>query len=296
MTPGECEAALRNACPGFSFALARPVREPGWDFHTFTVETGTVEGDWIFRFPRNEIVARALEREFALLPALAARLPVHIPRYEHRGEWKGFPFGGYRFVDGSPLEPGALTVPAIARQLGTTLRALHAFPLELAKARLGIEDPVAMWRDEHRVILEDVRGRAWPLLPAELHHASANVLEMVSSILDSPPALTLVHRDLGLVHVLGEGGQVTGIIDWSDASIGDPSIDFAAIMAAASPGGIESLFHHYHAPVDAGFRERARTWWQLAPFHDILHALDTTDPPLLAEGIAGLERRIIGAA
>lgn len=292
MTPGYCETALRNACPGFSFALAKPVTVQGWDFHTFLVETGTVEGDWVFRFPRNETAARAIEREFALLPALAARLPLHIPRYEHRGDWDGLPFGGYRYVDGLPLEPGALTVPSIAKQLGEALHALHAFPLELAKARLGIIDPVSDWREEHHAFLGDARQRAFPLLSAQLQAAASRLFETVDAILESPPALTLVHRDLGLVHILGEGDHITGIIDWSDASIGDPAIDFAAIMSSAPASTVELLLQHYGTPVDANFRARARTWWQLAPFHDILHALDTTDPPLLAEGIAGVQRRI----
>ena len=293
MTPGECEAALRNALPGLSFALVRPVPAPGWDFHVFVVEAGTVEGDWVFRFPRNETAASALEHEFALLPTLAARLPVHIPRYEHRGEWNGHPFGGYRYVDGLPLEPGALTVPVIAQQLGAALHALHAFPPELAKARLGISDPIAVWRDETRDFIADVRARALPLLPTALQEPAASLFERVEAMLELPPALTLVHRDLGLVHVLGESDHITGIIDWSDASIGDPAIDFAAIMASAPASAVELLLQHYVAPVDDNFRDRARTWWQLAPAHDILHALDTADPPLLAEGIAGLERRLL---
>lgn len=292
MTPGECEAALRNTLPGFSFALVRPVSTPGWDFHAFVVETGTVEGDWVFRFPRNETTAHALEREFALLPALAARLPVHIPRYEHRGDWNGHPFGGYRYVDGLPLEPGTLTVPAIAKQLGTALHALHAFPFELAKARLGIDDPLAAWRDETREFLEDVRVRAMPLLPAPLQEPAASLLERVESILETPPALALVHRDLGLVHVLGEGDHITGVIDWSDASIGDPAIDFAAIMSSAGECCIDELLPHYNPRTVEDFRDRVRAWWQLAPFHDILHALDTADPQILAEGIAGVERRL----
>jgi aminoglycoside 2''-phosphotransferase len=256
------------------------------------VETSTVEGDWVFRFPRNETAARAIEREFALLPALAARLPLHIPRYEHRSEWSGFPFGGYRYVDGLPVEPGALTVPSIAKQLGVALHALHAFPLELAKARLGIDDPVAAWRTNELTFLAEVRERALPLLSPAVQESANRLLAAVDAVLAKPPALTLVHRDLGLVHILGEGDRITGIIDWSDASIGDPAIDFAAIMSGASVAAIDLLLGYYAPAVDDAFRGRARTWWQLAPFHDILHALDTADPQILAEGIAGVETRL----
>jgi len=43
-----------------------------------------------------------------------------------------------------------------------------------------------------------------------------------------PPISVLVHGDFYAGHILvDKKGQITGIIDWSEAKVNDPSIDFA---------------------------------------------------------------------
>ena len=46
----------------------------GWDYAVFRVD-----GEWAFRFPRREMVIPGTEREIAVLPALAERLPIGVP-------------------------------------------------------------------------------------------------------------------------------------------------------------------------------------------------------------------------
>ena len=58
----------------------------------------------------------------------------------------------------------------------------------------------------------------------------------------------LAHADLRAEHILEAAGRITGVIDWSDAAVTDPALDFAAstrlrrgLLAAAldAYGGIE---------------------------------------------------------
>src|SRR5436309_124367 len=49
----------------------------GYDFKVLLVDD-----EWVFRFARRQGVVAALETEVALLPALAAALPVAVPRFE----------------------------------------------------------------------------------------------------------------------------------------------------------------------------------------------------------------------
>src|SRR5262249_36348519 len=46
----------------------------GWDYTVFRVDR-----EWAFRFPRREVVVPGTEREIAVLPVLAKRLPVGVP-------------------------------------------------------------------------------------------------------------------------------------------------------------------------------------------------------------------------
>lgn len=46
----------------------------GWDNTVFLVG-----GDWVFRFPRRQMAIPGVEREIAVLPVLAPRLPLPVP-------------------------------------------------------------------------------------------------------------------------------------------------------------------------------------------------------------------------
>jgi aminoglycoside phosphotransferase (APT) family kinase protein len=43
-----------------------------------------------------------------------------------------------------------------------------------------------------------------------------------------------VHGDFGSNNVLADGEHITGVVDWSEAMIGDPLYDVANIFSGAS--------------------------------------------------------------
>jgi hygromycin-B 4-O-kinase len=75
--------------------------------------------------------------------------------------------------------------------------------------------------------------------PAEWRRVcGGNVPERITHLLDRASTLAgqcpetrgLVHGDFGSNNVLAEGGRVTGVIDWSEAMVGDPLYDTANIF------------------------------------------------------------------
>lgn len=48
------------------------------------------------------------------------------------------------------------------------------------------------------------------------------------------PANTVIHADLGPEHVLKRDGRVSGVIDWTDVSVGDPARDLAWLLHGTS--------------------------------------------------------------
>ena len=77
-----------------------------------------VDDEWVFRFPRRSGVEEALEVEIALLPTLAAALPVDVPSFEYIS--RDPLFVGYRLIRGEPL------VDEDADGVRAVLDALHA--------------------------------------------------------------------------------------------------------------------------------------------------------------------------
>lgn len=55
-----------------------------------------------------------------------------------------------------------------------------------------------------------------------------------------------MHGDLYAGHTLvGASGRVTGIIDWTEAEVSDPSIDFTGHLLGFGAYGLEALIAEY---------------------------------------------------
>ena len=251
-----------------------------------------VNGTWMFRVPRRPENEVALRREAALLPELAPTLPVAVPRFEYLWEGEAPPriVVGYRRIPGTGLTAAGLAGPrgaAAIRPLAGFLRALHAFPLDRA-ARLGFDviDPKG-WRSEYEATFRWIRTEAFPRLTARERDWTTRRFE---GYLDEPRnfrfAPALLHRDLEAQHVLvlRASGRVTGVIDWGDASVGDPAFDFAGLLRDLGAGPTRRILRAYGGPRDAGALARAGFYADLHPFYAIIYGRQLDRPDWVREG------------
>jgi aminoglycoside phosphotransferase (APT) family kinase protein len=268
---------LRAEIPTLDLRDARTVGD-GWD--SFVVEVG---GN-VFRFPRRPEVETWLEREAALLPELAPTLPVAVPHFAHVGR-AGVPYVGYRKIEGLPAVSGI--DECTGEDLGLFLVALHAFPVDRAR-ELGVPcfEP-REWRGRLHRFVSALRARVVPLLePGERERAEALFARVER--LEFVPAL--VHADLGPEHVLCRGGRVVGVIDWSDARVGDPAIDLAWCLHG-TPDAVASAVARVYG-VDEALRERALFYHCLGPWHEVVHGLDTGEQRFVRSGLDGVRTRL----
>ena len=68
-----------------------------------------------------------------------------------------------------------------------------------------------------------------------------------------------VHGDLQVDHVFVAGDEITGIIDWSEASQGDALFDLAT-LTLGHPEHLDDVVAGYGTDVD---RDIIRAWWSL---------------------------------
>lgn len=98
----------------------------GWDNAAWLLNE-----EWVFRFPRHTGAAALLDRELAVLPELARRLPLPIPVPVFVGRPAGdypWSFFGARLIPGCELAEVELSEEervGIAHQVGALLRRLH---------------------------------------------------------------------------------------------------------------------------------------------------------------------------
>jgi aminoglycoside phosphotransferase (APT) family kinase protein len=271
-------ALLWRHFPALEFRDVRVV-EDGWDSLVLDLD-----GEWIVRFPRRPEVEQWMEREIALLPELAARLPVEIPRFDLIAR-NGVVCVGYRKIAGSPArnDLGART----GDDLGCFLSSLHRFPVDRARA-LGVPcfDPAA-WRERFRSLCADFRRRVFPLLRSSERKRAETVFARVEK-LDFVPVL--IHADLGPEHVLCRGCRVVGVIDWSDARVGDAALDLTWCLNGTPPEVAHAVARTYG--VDAGLRERSLFYHRLGPWYEVVYGFETGQKRFVASGVEGVRARL----
>ncbi|HKN98224.1 MAG TPA: phosphotransferase [Pseudonocardiaceae bacterium] len=252
----------------------------GWGSFTFLVG-----GDHILRFARNADVAAAHRREAALLPKLAAGVSFRVPEPDFFGSW-----GEGRTCIGYPLIEGrGLTEADGWRALAGVLRELHSFPVEVARSVLDRAGTVAEWRSGYRTLWADVESLVLPALDADLAGAvAAEFAAVLAGDWDFQPVL--VHGDLAPEHVLvDDSGRVVGLIDFEDAAVGDPAIDFAGLLPLLGADRLDQLIADYGRPVDS---ERLRHYWRLAPVHDLRFGLTSGHRAITAAATEEVRRRL----
>ena len=230
----------------------------GWQFDAYLTADG-----WVFRFPRRAWCEDlfASERLVHQLVAPLLEPEIAIPKVELMGApAQGFPykFAGHRFITGVPantLDPSV--EPTFARGIGEALSIIHSIPKEEALAagvrELEMDDGRIEWLKRGLQHASGLRGLEPEIEPA------LNWIEQVAL----PPTqyegpLRFIHHDLSPEHLIVnlKTGQLVGILDWTDAILGDAARDFAALVTFHGWRFAEEVLRNYHAPIDSEFRER----------------------------------------
>jgi aminoglycoside phosphotransferase (APT) family kinase protein len=84
------------------------------------------------------------------------------------------------------------------------------------------------------------------------------------------------HNDLGIEHVLVDphSGQVTGVIDWSDAALCDRASDFGLVLRDLGAGALHAALARYTRG-GACIHARARFYARCAVIEDLAYGLDS---------------------
>lgn len=247
--------------------------EDGWDSLVLDVD-----GEWIVRAPRRPEVREWLEMEVRLLPEVAPTLPVPIPHFERVTAGAV----AYRKLPGAPVDASR---PELGAQTGRFLAGLHAFPVERAR-ELGVPEPP--WRETYRRLTREVLEAA-DVGPA----AEAMVDDFLGEDANFAFTPTLIHGDLGPEHLLSAGDELTGVIDWGDARIGDPAYDFSWLLHGAPPPFADAVLAEY-GPTERTFRDRALFFHRLVPWHELHYGLHFDRPEFVESGLAGIRSRLPG--
>lgn len=215
---------------------------------------------WILRVPRREDVQPKIDREARILDFVKRHLPVHVPDWQIRAsDLIAYPMLTDQMALTFNPETYAVTwnidqsSPRYTESLGKVLAALHAVPVDSAK-HAGI--PVLSPDEARGKMLHDLELVKKEVgISYELERRCRTWLENDHLW---PTFSVLTHGDLYAGHVTAKpDGEITGVIDWTEAEVSDPGIDFSGHLAAFNPESLAQLIASYE-------RAGGRTWPGLA--------------------------------
>ena len=200
------------------------------------------------------------EREFKTLALLQKH---HIPApkpllLDTSGALLGSPGIVTSFVDGQQIIRPANQAAWVV-EMAQTLAHIHTITLSAAEMDFLLdsnEEVVWFLRNDNakEKMCEHPDGRsAWQA-----------VQDLLPTIQPVPP--TLVHIDYWLGNILWQDGCITAVLDWEEASFGDPGYDVAYLRLELAMLGTEQLAHAFlEAYVQASGRPVANlAFWELA--------------------------------
>ena len=251
--------------------------------------------DWVLRIPRRPDVMGRAAVEGRLLNVLAPHLDVRVPDWRITAE----DLIAYPLLPG---EPG-LTVSAdgevewaidmsslpYADSLGTLVGRLHGMdPEEAARTGIEVRSPDEV-RDGWRTDLGRV-AEGFTIAPALRERWEAWIGE------DSywPDHSVLTHGELYPGHTLVVGEQISAVLDWTTAAVGDPARDLMFQRASAPAEAFEATLESYAA---AGGRpwprigEHCAEMYSASPLAYGLFALETGQEEHRQAAAAALDPR-----
>lgn len=214
---------------------------------------------WIVRAPRRADVAAGAAVEARVLAAVRDTLPVAVPDWRIADDVIAYPRLSCTPVvtleNGAPVWNGvdpAAPARSFLTAIGSTLAALQRVTDARLPARTISEE-----RAECARIVQRSRELIDP--PASI---TARWQRWIDDDSMWPTHVALSHGDMHPGHLLlDESGALCGILDWTEARVGDPGIDFAMMLRCFGRASLDTI-------VEA-FAANGGTMWQRVIDHAV---------------------------
>jgi aminoglycoside 2''-phosphotransferase len=245
----------------------------GWDNDILILNNEVV-----FRFPKSKGVAEKVQDEVALVSQLLLKKPlVQIPRYESVYLDEEFRGVKYDYIDGESLSDYEV-INYIKTQnaeiLGDFLTKLHSIDLSKLKGTKKVPiHTMEYWED----LFNSVEAFVFPYLKQSQKTEINNLFKsFFHNSIFTTSKKRLIHGDLTIANILfqKDKGLVNGIIDFTDAQVGDPAFDFAGLYWSFGPDFTTDVLSYYQVKDKESILNRVQSFYGLQPiFHNLLYAI-----------------------
>ncbi|MGR5989747.1 phosphotransferase family protein [Bacillus paranthracis] len=254
-----------------------------------------VNDNIVFRFPKYEKGIQKLRIETQLLEKIRPFITLQIPNPSYQGfpnEVPGKVFAGYEMIEGDPFWENVFTeindekqLQKLAYTLARFLKELHEIPLSTFEGIMQC-DSTDMY-SEINSLYSQLKEHVYPFMRNVARKEVSTSFELYlneSSHFNFTPSL--VHGDFGMTNILYSATKknISGVIDFGGASIGDPAYDFAGILASYGEEFLQ-LFEAYYPNLEA-VKERMYFYKSTFALQEALFGVLNNDKKAFEAGIA----------
>ena len=249
-----------------------------------------VNNAFVFRFARYVSSIDTLKREVMILQHLQPFLTIAIPQpdFVHLDVSNvRASFIRYPLIAGHPLGPDAFEVidrpdvlDRLACQLAGFLRELHnASPL----VDLPIADGLNRWEQMYEKV------QNWLFIymrPDAREQVQRHFTQFLGQNEQLPFTPALRHGDFGLGNIVHNPTtyQVTGVVDFGSAGLGDPATDLAGVLAGCGEPFLQRVLYYY--PEAQSMLTRIHFYCGTFALQEALFGLDNNDEEAFTGGMA----------
>ncbi|PLR96869.1 phosphotransferase [Bacillus sp. T33-2] len=266
--------------------------QQGWDN-----DIVIINDELVFRFPKNEEIAKKLITEKLLLDILSEKTPViALPVYKLiNADQEKLICTYHEYIPGNPLTAdhfGKFDTDEAAKLLADFLSKLHSIDSSDAQmAGLSTIHTKTYWSEFHLSIKDEI----YPFLSASHQLDMDRIFEdyfasISAQTIDNRP----IHGDLTGANIIYNTNEnkLSGVIDFTDAQIGDPAFDFAGFYWDFGPAFTQKVLSYYGgSEPSSSLFGRVQSFYGLQPvFHEWLYCIRNGLKVDLDSGMLKLKR------
>ena len=288
---------IKEALPNLSIHSYKQ-NEEGWDNVAVIIND-----ELLFRFPRKQEYAMRIPLEKELCTLLSCSLhEIEVPQYHllYRNDADAVPLCSYyTLIHGEPLKTDIVIkledkeLKTIILQLATFLAILHSIPLKQGTTLgFSVEKTLTYWKELQTKLNQYVTNSLTSLQKSSLNRLFENFFTCINT---STFQNTIIHADFTHHHILfnKQNKNISGVIDFGDAQIGDPAFDFAGLFYDFGREFTTSVYEQYSTLIshdDPLLIHRITSFYQYSPLlHNIIYNFETKNELDFISGIEQLK-------
>ena len=256
------------------------IRKKGWDHDAILLDDKL-----LFRFPKDKDYSR-FKKGVLLLQLLQKHTSTPLPSYKY--VMPNYCGGAYIMLEGKTLTKtrykklSSKAKTNIIKNLAKFLTEIHSIPSAEVK-KLVEWEPWGVdthWKQDYA----KKNKKVFPVLTKK-QRVVIKALYNNFLKLHIPKPITFIHWDLSDDHIfINENtGKINGIIDFSDASIGDAALDFTWFWELGEDF-VQRLYKEYKGKKDKDFLLRSKYYYSLMFVNILYYALDGKHEIALSRG------------